>query len=109
MKVLILGGTRFLGRTLAEVCVTRGHEVTLFHRGRSAASELDGVTHVLGDRNVSLDAVREVSWDVIFDPSAYEVPQVRAAASLSASLYVFVSSISVYSDLKQMVESGPVQ
>jgi len=105
MKLLILGGTRFLGRHLVETAVARGHAVTLFNRGRSAPQLFADLRQVHGDRDGGLDALltgptRE-AWDAVIDTCGF-VPRVvgqsvRALAPW-ASRYVFVSSVSVYQD-----------
>jgi 2'-hydroxyisoflavone reductase len=112
MRILMLGGTGFVGRHLASSSLARGHVVTLFHRGRSNPSVLPEVEHVRGDRNESFEPLRGRIFDVVFDTSGYEVPQVRAAARAlrhPAMHYVFVSTISVYADFARAVEGGPVQ
>ncbi|HMY21620.1 MAG TPA: NAD(P)H-binding protein, partial [Polyangium sp.] len=111
MRILILGGTGFVGRHLASICLARGHAVTLFHRGRSNPSALPEVEHVRGDRNESFEPLRNRAFDVVFDTSGYEVPQVRAAARAlrhPGMHYVFVSTISVYADFARAVEDGPL-
>jgi 2'-hydroxyisoflavone reductase len=101
MRTLILGGTGFVGRHIAEHLLARGHAVTLFHRGRSNPGILREAEHVLGDREVDLAPLRGRAFDLVVDPAGYEVPVVRAAARAVArpgQHYVFVSSISVYAD-----------
>lgn len=112
MRVLILGGTGFLGRHLAEGALARGHAVTLFHRGRSNPGILQGAEHLLGDRESDLSALRGRIFDVVIDPSGYEVGPVRAAARVVAHPgvhYLFVSSISVYADFARTEESAAVR
>ena len=112
MRALVLGGTAVLGRHLVARLVGRGHEVTLFHRGRSTADRRADVEHVIGDRARDLAALGARTWDVVFDPGGYEGAPVRAAARLVAATparYVFISTISVYADLTQMHEDGPVR
>jgi len=101
MKLLILGGTLFLGRALAEAALARGHEVTLFNRGRTGGDPVRGVEALLGDRDGQLDALRGRRWDAAIDTSGYVPRLVRASAELLAgnvTRYVFVSSVSVYAD-----------
>ncbi|MFN2152647.1 MAG: NAD-dependent epimerase/dehydratase family protein, partial [Anaerolineales bacterium] len=57
MKILIIGGTRFLGRYLVEVALRRGHEITLFHRGKTNLGLYPQVETILGDRVGGLDAL----------------------------------------------------
>lgn len=112
MRILILGGTGFVGRHIAEAALTRGHELTLFHRGRSNPGILEGAEHILGDREIDLSPLHGRTFDVVIDPGGYEVRPVRAAARAVAHPglhYIFVSSISVYSDLANTDEaSGPL-
>jgi 2'-hydroxyisoflavone reductase len=101
VKILILGGTLFLGRALATAAVERGHEVTLFNRGRRPGVSMPGVETLIGDRDGRLDALRGRSWDSVLDTSGYVPRLVRASAELLAGAverYVFISSVSVYAD-----------
>src|SRR5574338_1160160 len=99
MRVLILGGTKFLGRHLAEAALAQGHAVTLFNRGNQSAGLYPEAEHLRGDRDGDLSALRGRTWDVALDTSGY-VPRVaRASAELlggAVEHYTFVSSISVY-------------
>lgn len=97
MRILVLGGTRFVGRTIVEEAVARGHGVTVFHRGRSAAP--NGARAILGDRDGDLSGLEGGRWDAVVDVSGYLPRQVRDAASLlreRAERYLFISSCSVY-------------
>ena len=101
MRILVLGGTRFVGRAFVEAALARGHALTLFHRGRTNAELFPGVDRVLGDRDGGLAALAGRTWDAVVDPSGY-IPRVvgasaRALAGASAQ-YLFVSSISVYAE-----------
>lgn len=112
MRILVLGGTGFVGRHLAETSLAHGHAVTLFHRGQSNPAVLASAEHVLGDREAEIARLRGRNFDVVFDTSGYEVRHVRSAAETLAHPglhYVFVSSISVYADLSKMEEEGPLQ
>jgi 2'-hydroxyisoflavone reductase len=100
MRVLMLGGTVFLGRHVVETLLARGHEVTLFHRGKRGGELFPGVKRVLGDRATDLGRLpKDATWDAVVDTSAY-VPAVAAASAQAlrdrAGRYVFISSISVY-------------
>ncbi|HEX3126616.1 MAG TPA: NAD-dependent epimerase/dehydratase family protein [Thermoanaerobaculia bacterium] len=99
MKLLILGGTRFLGRHLAEAAVAAGHDLTLFHRGRTNPGVIPGTGEILGDRDGGLGVLRGHSWDAVIDTCGY-VPRVvrQSVAEIEAGLYVFASTISVYAD-----------
>ncbi len=103
MRLLVLGGTRFVGRLIAEIAIDRGHSVTTFNRGRTGG-DVAGVEAVRGDREAVADLAGLVSareWDAVIDTSGY-VPAVvgNAARILSgrASTYVFMSTVSVYPD-----------
>lgn len=103
MRILILGGTWFLGRELAKCALTRGWEVTSFTRGRSGLPP-EGVEHVTGDRR-SADDLRQLveagPWDATVDTSAYEpgdVDQALAELGDQAGLYVLMSTVSAYRD-----------
>jgi 2'-hydroxyisoflavone reductase len=99
MKLLVLGGTKFLGRGVVDAALARGHEVTLFNRGRTAPDLFPEAEHLVGDRDGDLTALGGRSWDAVVDPSGYVPRIVRASAELlagSVEHYVFVSSISVY-------------
>lgn len=101
MKLLILGGTIFLGRHAVEHALACGHEVTLFHRGRHGTDLFAGVERIIGDRDGGLDALRGRSWDAVIDTSGYLPRVVGASARMlarSSEFYVFVSSVSVYAD-----------
>ena len=107
MKLLILGGTLFLGRALVEAALARGHEVTLFNRGRRDPELFPGVEKLRGDRDGGLDALRGRSWDAVVDTSGYVPRLVRDSAELLAGavkLYVFVSSVSAYADFSRPVD-----
>jgi 2'-hydroxyisoflavone reductase len=104
MRVLVLGGSWFVGRAVVADAVGRGHEVTVFNRGVSQAMVPDGVRHVTGDREVLADLqtlARRGPWDVVID-AAGSVPAVvqRGAKVLAdvAERCVFVSTISAYRD-----------
>jgi 2'-hydroxyisoflavone reductase len=99
MKLLILGGTRFLGRHLAEQALQRGHMVTLLHRGRSGPGLFPEAQHLLADRDGDLQVLASGQWDAAIDTSAYVPRQVRALGpvlGLRVGHYQLVSSISAY-------------
>jgi len=101
MKLLILGGTEFVGRHMAEAALARAHDVTLFHRGKHGAELFPQAEHVLGDRDGSLDALAGRTWDAVLDTCGYVPRVVRQSAELlagAAGHYTFVSSVSVYQD-----------
>jgi 2'-hydroxyisoflavone reductase len=100
MRILLIGGTAFVGRHIAQAAIDDGHEVTLFHRGRTGSGLFPQATHLSGDRDSDLSALAEGRWDATIDVCAYFPRQVR---SLAAALgdrggrYVYISSLSAYS------------
>ncbi|MGH3105047.1 MAG: SDR family oxidoreductase [Gaiellaceae bacterium] len=100
MKLLVLGGTKFLGRAVAEAALARGHELTLFNRGETNPGLFPEAEHLRGDRDGNLRALAGRQWDAVVDPSGYVPRVVRASAELlrESGHYVFVSSISAYAE-----------
>jgi len=99
MRLLILGGTVFLGRHIVDSASARGHELTLFNRGRADPTPIAGVEQIHGDREHDLSLLADREWDAVIDTSGYLPRVVAASAELLAGAverYVFVSSISAY-------------
>ena len=113
MKLLVLGGTKFLGRATVEAALARGHEVTLFNRGQTNADLFPEAEKLRGDRGHDLSALTGRTWDAVVDPSGYVPGVVRASAEKlveSVGFYLFVSSLSVYADRsKPMVEGDALE
>jgi 2'-hydroxyisoflavone reductase len=102
VKLLVLGGTKFLGRAIVEAALARGHEVSIFTRGRTNPDLFPEAQHLVGDRDGDLSALEEGRWDAAIDTSGFYPRVVRASAELLAGRvehYTFVSSVSVYADL----------
>lgn len=115
MKLLILGGSLFLGRVLVETALQRGHELTLFNRGQTQPELFPQTVKLRGNRRSGdLDALNGAGpWDAVIDTSGYEPGVVRQSAELlakSTQLYTFISTISVYAALPQpgMDERAPL-
>ena len=105
MKLLILGGTRFVGRHLVDAALARGHEITLFNRGQHASDSLSKVETIAGDRNKDLAKLQGRRWDAVVDTCGYLPRTVKASAETlaqSVDSYVFISSLSVYADFQQL-------
>lgn len=101
MQLLIIGGTRFLGRALVEAALTAGHEVTLFNRGQSSPGLFPNLEHLRGNRDGELDVLKGRRWDAVIDTCGYVPRVVRASAEMLATAvdhYTFISTISVYAD-----------
>ena len=99
MRLLILGGTAFLGRAIADAALHRGDQVTLFHRGKTNPDLFPRAEHVLGDRDGGLDALAGRTFDACVDTSGYFPRVVGDSARFLAEAvgrYAFVSSLSVY-------------
>jgi 2'-hydroxyisoflavone reductase len=113
MRLLILGGTKFLGRHVVDAALARGHEVTIFTRGQTNPDLYpEGVEKLRGDRDGNLAALEGRTWDAVIDPSCY-VPRIaRMSAELlrdAVKRYIFISTISVYGDLSKPIdESTPL-
>jgi 2'-hydroxyisoflavone reductase len=117
VKLLILGGTRFLGRHVVDAALARGDDVTIFTRGRQPNHWGAAVTALAGDRDPAqppgLAALAAGTWDAVIDTCGYVPRVVRASAELLAprvGRYLFVSSISVFTDASRpdLDESAPV-
>ena len=106
MKLLVLGGTKFLGRAAVEAALARGHDVTLFNRGQTNPDLFPEAERARGDRAV--DPLPEGEWDAVIDMPGYLPAEVRRSAEAlrdSVDRYVFVSSISVYAEFRE----GPTE
>ena len=115
MRILIIGGTRFVGRHLVEAALERGHDVTLFNRGRTNADLFPQLETILGDREKDINKLAQAGriWDAAIDVAGYVPRIVRLSAEVlkeNVSRYVFISTISVYGDFQKisMDESDPV-
>ena len=99
MRILLIGGTRFIGRHVVESALGAGHDVTIFHRGQHGTDLFPDVEHRLGDRNSDLSALAEGNWDATVDTCAYFPRQVHELADVlgdRAGHYQQVSSVSAY-------------
>lgn len=110
-RVLVLGGTGFAGPPIVREALARGHEVTLFNRGKTRPGLFPQVETILGDRMTQLDRLSGRDWDVVVDTWAPGPTLVRRAAELlrdHVGQYVFLSTISVYKLGKDPIdESSP--
>lgn len=102
MKLLIIGGTRFVGRHIVEAALARGHDLTLFNRGQSAAELFPQVEQRRGDRRHDLSALDTGQWDAVIDCCAYlpvEVELLAAKLAGRTGRYALISSVSAYASL----------
>lgn len=112
MKLLIIGGTRFVGRHLVAAALARGHEVTLFNRGTHAPPARD-VETIAGDRYNDLAKLSGRHWDAVVDTCGHVPRAVTAATEVlrdAVDGYVFISSQSAYADVsvRGVVETAPL-
>jgi 2'-hydroxyisoflavone reductase len=115
MKLLMLGGTVFLGKHIVEAAQDRGHEITLFNRGEHHPELFPEVEKLRGDRKGDLAALRQEGrqWDAAIDTSGYIPRVVRASTQALADVvghYTFISSISAYADFTKpdLTEDAPL-
>lgn len=113
LRLLILGGTGFLGPHTVERALARGHDMTLFNRGKTNPHLFPDLEKLEGDRDGDLAALEGRDWDAVIDTSGYVPRHARDSATLLADhvqQYVFISTISVYRDFpaEDIDESSPV-
>src|SRR5215813_13811236 len=114
MKLLVLGGTLFLGRHIVHAALDRRHAVTLFNHGHTCPELFPDAEKLRGDRAGDLRALRGRTWDAVIDTCGYVPRLVHAAAAVlkdGVAHYTFISSISVYADRRQpgLIEDASVQ
>jgi 2'-hydroxyisoflavone reductase len=111
MRLLLIGGPKFLGHALIEAALARGHELTTFNRGTTNPELFPEIEKLHGDRDGGLEVLEGRTWDAVVDTSGYVPRHVRDSAQAlagSAGRYAFVSSISYYADYREpRVESDP--
>jgi len=103
LKILVLGGTGFIGPHVVRRALERGHQVTLFNRGRSSTELFPDVEKLVGDRDGGLDAMKSGHWDVVLDNSGYVPRHVQDSAELlkdRVERYIYTSSVSAYNFAK---------
>lgn len=114
MRLLIFGGTGFLGRFIVEAALARQHTITLFNRGLTNTELFPQLEQLHGDRNHDLKLLDERVWDAVIDTNGHIPRHVRASASFLAEKvehYTFLSTTSVYANYRQvpMTENSPVR
>lgn len=101
MDILVIGGTRYVGRKIVESAVEKGHRVTLFNRGKTNTDCFPYLETLRGDRTVNADVLSGRKWDAVIDVCGYWPKAIDLVATVvqeNVGRYVFVSSVSVYSD-----------
>jgi 2'-hydroxyisoflavone reductase len=99
MRILVIGGTRFVGRHVVASALDAGHDVTLLHRGRTGGDLFPDVERLIGDRDEDLGVLAEGRWDATIDTCAYVPRQVQTLADAlgeRGGRYLLVSSVSAY-------------
>ncbi len=105
MRILIIGGTHFVGRHMVEAALARNHEVTLFNRGKSNPGLFPQVEKIIGDREKDVEKLNGHFWEAVIDTSGYVPRIVRLSAEVlkdNLPRYVFISTLSVYKDFKKI-------
>lgn len=113
MNILIIGGTHFLGRHCVQSALRNGHNVTLFHRGKTNPDIFPELEHIHGDRRSNTEPLAQQKWDAVIDTCGYIPADVDAIAEKlvgNVGTYMFVSSVSVYKDnaIPNIDETYPV-
>jgi len=101
MRILFVGGTRFVGRAMAESAILAGHDITLLHRGHSDDPAFTGVEQLSADRNEDLSVLEGRDFDATLDVCAYfprHVTSLAAALGERGGHHVLISTMSVYDD-----------
>ena len=96
LRILVLGGTRFLGLHMTQYALDRGHWLTFFNRGRTNTDRFPQVERIKGDRNGEVGGLAGRNWDAVIDNSGYVPRHVRLSAQLlraSVPHYLFVSTL----------------
>jgi 2'-hydroxyisoflavone reductase len=113
MRILFIGGTRFVGRAIVDAAVTAGHDVTVLHRGTTGTEGLEGVTRLRADRDKDLSVLDGLDFDATVDVCAYvprQVEQLADALGGRGGHHVFISTMSVYADTDKpgLTEDAPL-
>lgn len=104
MRILILGGTGFIGPHFVRTLREHGHTLTLFNRGKRAPELFPDIETLIGDRNGPIDSLKGRDWDAVIDDSGYLLKHVRLTTELlkdRVQYYLYISSISAYADFKK--------
>jgi 2'-hydroxyisoflavone reductase len=112
MRILVLGGPAFLGRTFVESAVARGHVVTLFNRGKRNPDLFPELDTIHSDRTSDVSALEKGGWDAVFDACGYFPRAVKMSAEAAkpwAERYLYISSISVFKNLSVLSQAEDVE
>jgi len=108
LKILILGGTGFLGPAIVETALARGHIMSLFNRNKRGPDMFPQCEKLIGDRDGNLKALEGRRWDAIVDTSGHYPKTVRESCKIlkDSGFYVFVSSMGVYKDFSKPLDES---
>jgi 2'-hydroxyisoflavone reductase len=104
MKLLVIGGTIFLGRHIVDAALAAGHEVTLANRGKTNADLYPSVQKLVIDRDGDISALSTGNWDAVIDTCGYVAGHTRSVAEAlqdRVGHYNFISTVSVYADMSK--------
>lgn len=110
LKILVLGGSGFIGPHFVSHALARGHHITLFNRGRTNSDLFPEATKLVGDRDNGLDALKSGEWDAVLDNSGYVPRHVMDSAKLlkgRVGRYLFTSSVAAYDAAPERLPMGP--
>jgi len=104
MKILMIGGTQFVGRAITAYALEQGHDITLLTRGQTNPDIFPEAKRITGDRDGGLDVLGDGEWDIVIDTCGY-VPRIvqQSVDALKGKVkqYVFISTISVYAESEE--------
>jgi 2'-hydroxyisoflavone reductase len=98
MKILIIGGKRFVGYHIAKACEANGHEIVFFNRGKTNSQLFPNFENIIGDRNTDMHKIQDMKFDAVIDTCAYFPKQIEKSLNTlkdNFKRYVFISSFSV--------------
>lgn len=104
MKLLVVGGTSFVGRAISWAAWHRGHDVSVLNRGQTPSDLPDSITRLVGDRGGDLSALADLTFDTTIDVTAYrplDVERLAAALGSRGGHYIQISSISAYREARR--------
>ena len=104
LKILVIGGTSFIGRHLVEASIKNGHEVVLFNRGKTNPGVFKGIRHIQGDRRTDAHILGTEKWDAVLDTCGYspnDLNPVLESVMNNTKTYMFISTISVYDNYEK--------
>ena len=96
MKILVIGGTQFIGYHLSLEFINSGHEITVFHKNEASRSKLPGIQHINGDRLLNVAKQLSGNFDLLIDTCAFEPSDLNGLSGINFNKYLLVSTVAVY-------------